>query len=889
MPGKSFPTHAFPWLLPRKVAIPDRVAGYLRRPELERRTLPTRRGLTVLRASGGFGKTTLMAECCRSLRRNGVPAAWISLDENDEPGVLDVYVAFACASAGLNLLEASPADAEAGGPASRAGAVLRAIESFGKPFVIAFDELERSKGSGAVRILTFLLERGPANLHLAFACREVPDGLDVASPLLSGRADLLDDKDLRFSRAEVARFFDLRLSRRALAKEIRRSAGWPFALRVSLNGMRQGAGADREVDHRLLGNWIESRLFAQLGPGDRDFVLDAALFEWIDPPLLDEALGQTDSFRRLESMAALTGLLEPVGDGRARRWRLHPLVRDHCAGRRRGEDPERFAAIHRRIAAALASRGETMAAMRHAVEGGDPSLAGGILEQAGGVRLWIRQGVPRLLRANRLLSEEVVRESPRLALLRCVALALAGSGGEARALYRRRPRAASGGDEDDLDCFVHDFTARFCLSLYGAATPESDWSETLFRDGSRLAAAVPDPATRGGLEYGLCVLHFLKGEFDLAADRLSAAVDSAGTDYIVLYGEILLGQIDFVRGRPADARAHYRKARRIARKCFLADPTATTSCDLARREVALECNLPSTGGGRTGALRTLKSRGVPFSFFATAANVLIGDRLRSGHAEEALAVSEKLLFRVRRGGLTAFARLTAALHVSMLTIAGRAADAERAWRREGLPESPDDCVDPTTLNWREMEAVAEARSRLLIADRRFDEARSLLRRLRSVSSERGLRTVEMRALALSVVLEGQAGETPASRRHLTEYLTLFSESPYAWPLVRDREASAAGLRMYLDRCGDDPHREAAGSLLAMCEADEGATPSYGGRELQVLRRLTGRRDKEIAAELGLSVHGVRHHLRSLFAKLGVRNRAEAVRRAREKGLIPDDP
>ena len=59
------------------------------------------------------------------------------------------------------------------------------------------------------------------------------------------------------------------------------------------------------------------------------------------------------------------------------------------------------------------------------------------------------------------------------------------------------------------------------------------------------------------------------------------------------------------------------------------------------------------------------------------------------------------------------------------------------------------------------------------------------------------------------------------------------------------------------------------------------------RQREVLLQLPGHRDKEIAAALGLTEHGVRHHLRKLFAKLGVASRDEAVRRARKLGLIPD--
>ena len=370
-------------------------------------------------------------------------------------------------------------------------------------------------------------------------------------------------------------------------------------------------------------------------------------------------------------MSALTGLLEPLEDGATRRWRLHALVREHCAERRFREDPERCAGVHRRIAEALAKRGETVMAMRHANEGNDPFLAGRILEQAGGLRLWNHQGLSQLQCANELLTDDVVSTAPRLKLLRCAALALAGRAHEARTLYRSARLPIPGEDDADFDVFADDCWVRLILAVYGASPVDSDRSEALIGDLERLTKSdVVDPVTRSVFEYGLCILQFLRADFDPALDRLTRAMESSGTKYVAMYGDLLHGQVDLLTGRPREARSRFHRARRIARKFFLVDPVAMTSCDIVLRELAPECKPRPAPAEPLPVPGVLMRTGVPYSLFATSISLLIGDRLRSGCPDEALVIAARVLGRLRRSGLTPFVRLVVALRISVLVQTG---------------------------------------------------------------------------------------------------------------------------------------------------------------------------------------------------------------------------
>ena len=875
---------AWPRLLTEKVTIPERVTGYFHRPGLVEQFMSSRR-VVLLKAPAGFGKTTLLAEACRRLQGAGVLTAWLTLDVQDVPDALDGYLAFAFQEAGLNVLDALDAQSEReGSPEHRTELVARAVRQHGSPCLLALDELERLANPASLALISFLLQWGPPNLRIALAARELPAALDVASSVYEGHATVITANQLRFSESQVASFFGPDLPRREVEALARESSGWPIALRILWNERHGATIGDARDATDVAGNWVESRLWRGMAESDRELVLDLGLFERIDAELLDEVLDGTDLKRRVDALPALAGLLESVRGEASDTWTMHPLIREHCAKQRYLETPDRFRSIHQRIAAVLARRGETVAAMRHAAAGGHTDLAGEILLEAGGLRLWLREGLIRLEAADSLLTTHMMDKSPRLALAHSLVLLLTGRLGAARRFYDDTIATLNGSVEhalaDDFELLLDDVTLRGLLCLYGGERFSSPKLQSAIADRTRLANDPQvDAATRCSFELGVSMAHNFKAEFDWAEKHLSRAERSLDDNpYITMTACHQRGLIAMAQGRVAVATDCYARAQRIARASFLRDPGPAALSDVLMRELDLERNRTAHLGLARRIPRVLLETGTPLGTYAAAAGVAVDITAQFDGIHEALRRAEEMHDYVRERQMPALVRFVAALRVMLLTLAGRIGDAEHGWRSDGLPETREGCLDLSGQSWREMEALCGARLSLHIAGGKFDAARRTAHALDALAVERGLRRTRMRNLAAWIKLECNAGEPAAAEDRLVRFLRLYAETDYARPLFRERTVCLPVLESWLERDPDASLKEEAIRLRDMFRqavTEESAAPGFSFRELDVLQRLDSQQDKEIAKALSLTHAGVRYHVGNIFTKLGAHSRQEA--------------
>ena len=181
-------------------------------------------------------------------------------------------------------------------------------------------------------------------------------------------------------------------------------------------------------------------------------------------------------------------------------------------------------------------------------------------------------------------------------------------------------------------------------------------------------------------------------------------------------------------------------------------------------------------------------------------------------------------------------------------------------------------------------------------------ALAVLEPYRRRMAEKAWADQELMALVLLAVALDARGERARAVELLDEALTL-GRAGRLHPHLR-RRGCADGSACSTRRCSRGVHQGYVRQLLATYPVDgpdEDAsprTPAAGirlaeplsARELEVLRLIAeGLTNQEIAVRLYLSLHTVKAHARTIYAKLGVSSRTQAAAKGRALGLLPLGP
>jgi len=829
--------------------------------------------LTLVAAPPGAGKTMLLAGWSRAHPGAGA-VTWVTLDAAARalPGLWKRLAA----AAPPNTLD-GPAPTDAGAAAARiAAAVGGAAGGRGGPQVLVLDDVHEAGGAVLWAVLRALMEL-PGAPHIVLSTR-----VDPALPLqrwrVEGRLAELRADEFAFTVTEADELLTgqgIRLAPADVETLVARTEGWAAGLRLAAlmladhpdpaAAVSEFAGDDRAV----VGYLIEEVLDRQPAPA-RELLLRTAVLDRVTAPLADALTGGAGGQATLEGLVARHAFVVPL-DRRATWFRYHALFGELLRAQlaRRGE-----AAVleqHRRAARWLAYAGLPEEALPHAARAGDWDLLSGVL-----VEHWLRlreTGAGEVLdHALAAMPPEAVAARPQVALvaaarsfdhgddgraeellgaaacgrdrlaaarrgvfmrdLSLVRLERARIHGDARAGLRERAAARAWSQSSpERDRHARALAHLELGRLHGAAG--DDAADVELRAAVELAVAASDPRMARQAEAERALLHALAG-------RLRAA---AGADEVLARsgpGEVL----------PA---AH------LARALVAAEQgnTLLASTEHAQaRDAAAHLPVP---GGRVLELEI----------------ELVGGRIvRPGDADGLAARLAALDAATDGWDLPPFmAEQAAALRLRLCSALG---------------DPPHEIADAPDAPAYELAAVLA----LLAAD----ETAAAQERAARLVADHGLEAATPQgigALAAEAAARDAEGDAAGAAR-LAERALDLAEPEGVRLAIAD---AAPGIEPVLGRLlrFGTTHRSLIGEVLELVRtgsSDAAGAPAaplreeLSGRELAVLRYLpTMLTSQEIAGELFVTLNTVKSHLKSIYRKLDADGRRDAVRRARELGLV----
>jgi LuxR family maltose regulon positive regulatory protein len=827
--------------------------------------------LIVVTGPAGSGKSVAVRDWSGTV---AAPISWLSLDgrHNDPEHFLERLLA-ALEELSPGVHEATWRDDPGDHAADRA--IDRAVRHLAAapPATLVIDDLHVVDRSPTASLLARLVDVIPAtNLTLVICSRSDPP-LPLHRFRLSGELVELRESDLRFDATEAAQFFarfpqvDLDAGHVELLAE--RTEGWAAGLQfaaLSLAGrddtdafVERFAGSDRHVADFLLDEVLDRQ------PDEvRQFLLATSVLDRLRADLCEHVTGRSDAAALLRRIEAENLFVVPLDD--EREWyRYHHLFGQLLRRELRLTNPEVERLGHERAAGWFAAHDQPGHAIDHLLDAGRLDEAFGLVTNHLRSHLWVgRHETVRGWLAR--FPDDYVDATPGHQLLVIWAHARTGRldrGMEVIERVRARVRQASEGVEVGvhLDVIESALAATLGDPDTAIALGSTAWERRAEVD---LASVPPDLSAAATELWGYLPVALARACSlldDRAGVRRWAAV-------VRRQGPRLPSDLVTVLGAEAWAEARNGRLRSGEE---LAEQAIALGLEygraVRRAMIGAQVTLAFVHRERDQLDRAVEVLGPHIEpaldeglvAVATLAEVEMARiECSAGRPDEAIA----RLLRVRRDR---------SAHGTPAFLAGVLDRAEcRARLRAGDLDRAGDLLEE--IQPGPARTLLEARAALL--DGRSEAVVPLLADLRAPTGDRRHR---FEATAVSARAAAEGGDLAGARRLLGE--------------VAELARREGVVRTFLDEGFDPLDLMGAGAPSApggpaRTNGNVGLVEPLSARELSVLRYLPSRlSNREIGAELYVSLNTVKSHLKTIYRKLDVDGRDEAVRRARQLGIL----
>lgn len=317
--------------------------------------------LVLIHGPAGYGKTVLATQWGETLVRDGLPAAWLTVDADDNNALW--FVAHLIEAVRVALPEL--ADLLQQEFDERPDSALRQVpnmlidwlHSHKQTLALLIDEWHRITSSDSLDTLAYLLEKGCHHLHLIVASR-TGTGLPLGTLGVQGELVEIDASLLRFDVGEARTLLvdrcGLDLSGAAVADLEESTDGWPAALQLASLSLRDGGDAAAIAGRlsgsdKAIGDYLTSNVLDSLEPDLVEFLTATCITKQICSGLAAALTGNPRSREVLEDIEQRDLFLRRT-DPDGTWFRYSNLFADYLRHRLKRDDEDRITELHRTAA-----------------------------------------------------------------------------------------------------------------------------------------------------------------------------------------------------------------------------------------------------------------------------------------------------------------------------------------------------------------------------------------------------------------------------------------------------------------------------------------------------------------------------------------------------------